>query len=107
MAGELAELLDPWQPALLELVRLTAEAGRAASKPVGVCGESASDPALALVLVGLGVTSLSMATTSLPEVRLALSLHSLAECKALAAMALRAPDARAGRDAVRKAGKLA
>ncbi|MEA2587461.1 MAG: phosphoenolpyruvate-protein phosphotransferase system enzyme, partial [Actinomycetota bacterium] len=69
MAGELADLLDPWQPALLELIRLTADAGRASGRPVGVCGEAASDPLLALVLVGFGVTSLSMATTSLPEVR--------------------------------------
>jgi phosphotransferase system enzyme I (PtsI) len=103
MAGELADLLDPWQPALLELIRLTADAGRASGRPVGVCGEAASDPLLALVLVGFGVTSLSMATTSLPEVRLALSQHSLAECQALAAMALRAPDGKAGRETVRTA----
>ena len=103
MAGELADLLDPWQPALLELIRLTADAGRTSGRPVGVCGEAASDPLLALVLVGFGVTSLSMATTSLPEVRLALSQHSLAECQALAAMALRAPDGKAGRETVRTA----
>jgi phosphotransferase system enzyme I (PtsI) len=107
MAGELADLLDPWQPALLELIRLTADAGRATGRPVGVCGEAASDPLLALVLVGFGVTSLSMATTSLPEVRLALSQHSLAECQALAAMALRAPDGKAGREAVRTASAKA
>ena len=35
MNGELAELLDPWQPALLDLVSLAAEAGREAEKPVG------------------------------------------------------------------------
>ncbi|HEV2824959.1 MAG TPA: putative PEP-binding protein, partial [Actinomycetota bacterium] len=52
MAGELADLLDPWQPALLDLVRMTAEAGKALGKPVGVCGEAASDPLLALVFVG-------------------------------------------------------
>jgi phosphotransferase system enzyme I (PtsI) len=74
---------------------------------VGVCGEAASDPLLALVLVGFGVTSLSMATTSLPEVRLALSQHSLAECQALASMALRAPDGKAGREAVRTASAKA
>ena len=107
MAGELADLLDPWQPALLELIRLTADAGRATGRPVGVCGEAASDPLLALVLVGFGVTSLSMATTSLPEVRLALSQHSLAECQAVAAMALRAPDGKAGREAVRTASARA
>ncbi len=103
MAGDLAELLDPWQPALLDLVRLTAEAGRAAGKPVGVCGEAASDGALALVLVGLGVTSLSMAPVSLPEVRASLARHSAAECRNLALLALQATDGRSGRAAVRRA----
>jgi len=102
MASELADLLDPWQPALLELVRLTAEAGRAAGKPVGVCGEAASDPLLALVLVGLGVTSLSMAPVSVPAVRAALALHTLAECRGMAALALDAEDGRAARAAARR-----
>jgi phosphotransferase system enzyme I (PtsI) len=105
MAGELADLLDPWQPALLELIRMTADAGRQVGRPVGVCGEAASDPTLALVLVGLGVTSLSMAPTSLPEVRLAVARHSLAQCQSLAALALRSPDGRAGRDAVGRASQ--
>jgi len=103
MAGELADLLDPWQPALLELVRLAASAGQAATVPVGVCGEAASDPMLALVLVGLGVTSLSMAPVSVPPVRAALALHTYAECRGLAELALDATDGRAGRAAVRSA----
>jgi phosphotransferase system enzyme I (PtsI) len=106
MAGDLADLLDPWQPPLLELVRLTAEAGRAAGKPVGVCGEAASDAVLALVLVGLGVTSLSMAPVSLPGVRSSLARHSVAECRTIAALALQATDGRAARAAVRRAAKI-
>jgi phosphotransferase system enzyme I (PtsI) len=106
VAGELADLLDPWQPALLELIRMTSDAGRTAGRPVGVCGEAASDATLALVLIGLGVTSLSMAPTSLPEVRLALARHSLTECQTMAALALRSPNGRAGREAVRRASKL-
>ncbi|MGH8869559.1 MAG: phosphoenolpyruvate--protein phosphotransferase [Actinomycetes bacterium] len=98
--GLLAELLDAWQPAVLELVRLTAEAGTGAGTPVGVCGEAASDPMLALVLVGLGVTSLSMTPRSVPSVRTALGLHSLAECRGLASRALEARDGRDGRTAV-------
>jgi phosphotransferase system enzyme I (PtsI) len=95
--GSLAEFLDPWQPALLELVRLTADAGRRAGRPVGVCGEAAADPALALVLVGLGVTSLSAAPSCLPEVRAVLARHTLAECEALARAALGAADAATAR----------
>lgn len=106
MAGELAALLDPWQPALLELVRLTAEAGRAHGKPVGVCGEAASDPKLALVLVGLGVSSLSMAPGSVAAVRVALAAHTEAECVELAELALSARDASEARERVIGASKI-
>ncbi|MGO8684295.1 MAG: phosphoenolpyruvate--protein phosphotransferase [Thermoleophilia bacterium] len=98
--SELAGLLDPWQPALLELVARTAEAGKAVSKPVGVCGEAASDPLLALVLVGLGVTSLSMAPVSLGAVRAELAQQSLAACQEMASLALGADNARAAREGV-------
>jgi phosphotransferase system enzyme I (PtsI) len=97
LSGELAPLLDAWQPALLELVGATRRG--AADKPVGVCGEAAGDPLLALVLVGLGVTSLSMAVPKVPAVRLALSLHDRATCEAMAAAALDAPDAAQARAA--------
>jgi len=103
MAGELAELLDAWQPALLDLVRLTAKAGKALGRPVGVCGEAASDPLLALVFIGLGVTSLSMAPVSIPGVRAAVAAHTLAECRGLATVALDAEDGRTARNAVRAA----
>jgi phosphotransferase system enzyme I (PtsI) len=88
MASELADLLDPWQPALLDLIRITAEAGRAAGKPVGVCGEAAASPSLAPVLVGLGVTSLSMSASAIADVRDALAAVTLAECREMAAGAL-------------------
>ncbi|AEV87249.1 phosphoenolpyruvate-protein phosphotransferase [Actinoplanes sp. SE50] len=84
MCGDLAELLDPWQPALLQLIGMCGEAGRATGKPVGVCGEAAADPRLAPVLVGLGMTSLSMSPRALPAVRAALANHTYAACRALA-----------------------
>ncbi|HEV2348102.1 MAG TPA: phosphoenolpyruvate--protein phosphotransferase, partial [Actinocrinis sp.] len=71
MLGSLGALQDPWHPAVLRLIELTAAAGAACGKPVGVCGEAAADPRLAPVLVGLGVTSLSMAPSAIPEVRAA------------------------------------
>ena len=49
MATDLAHLTDPWQPAVLHLIAITAEAGKQAGKPVGVCGEAAADPLLALL----------------------------------------------------------
>jgi phosphoenolpyruvate-protein phosphotransferase (PTS system enzyme I) len=101
--GELADLLDPWQPALLSLIAACGEAGRRTGTPVGVCGEAAADPELAPVLVGLGVTSLSMAPRAVPEVRLALSAYPLEDCRELAALALGAVDAGQARSLVRTA----
>lgn len=86
--GELADLLDPRQPALLELIGRCGAAGAAAGKSVGVCGEAAADPGLAPILVGLGVTSLSMSARSLPAVRHTLVGVSLAECRERAERAL-------------------
>jgi phosphoenolpyruvate-protein phosphotransferase (PTS system enzyme I) len=71
---------------------------------VGVCGEAASDPRLAPVLVGLGVGSLSMAPACVPDVRAALAERSLEECRELARRALEAPGALAARAAVAELG---
>jgi len=98
--GELATLLDPWQPALLDLVAAACGGGRDAGKPIGVCGEAAADPLLALVLTGLGVNSLSMAATRVPAVRAALSLHDLPTCAAMAEAARAARSPQDARDAV-------
>ncbi|GAA3261293.1 phosphoenolpyruvate--protein phosphotransferase [Nonomuraea helvata] len=84
----LADLLDPRQPALLQLIAMCAEAGQEAGKPVGVCGEAAGDPLLAPLLVGLGVTSLSMAPVCVPAVRETLAGLTLAECRDRAVAAL-------------------
>jgi len=103
MQGELADLLDPWQPAVLDVIAAAAAGARAAGKPIGVCGESAGDPLLALVLVGLGVTSLSMAPGKVPAVRVALAAHTQLDCQRLAAAARDAATAVEARDAVRAA----
>lgn len=89
--AELARLQDPWQPALLDLVALAAEAAGSEGKSCGVCGEAASDPLLACVLIGLGVTSLSMGSSAIPPVRAALARYTLAQCER-AASAARAAD---------------
>ncbi|TDB96277.1 phosphoenolpyruvate--protein phosphotransferase [Actinomadura sp. 7K534] len=89
-SSDVPELLDPWQPAVLDLVARCAEAGGAAGKSVGVCGEAAADPLLAPVLAGLGVTRLSMAPRALPTVRAALLRRTFGECADLAERALAA-----------------
>ncbi|RKT84427.1 phosphotransferase system, enzyme I, PtsI [Saccharopolyspora antimicrobica] len=101
MAGALAELNDPWQPALLRLIEMIGRAGRELGKPVGVCGEAASDPLLAGVLAGLGATSLSMAAAAVPAVGAALAEHPMATFQKAAEAALAAADPAKAREAVK------
>ncbi|HRD64424.1 MAG TPA: phosphoenolpyruvate--protein phosphotransferase, partial [Nocardioides sp.] len=101
LASDLAHLTDPWQPAVLQLIATTAVAGQQAGKSVGVCGEAAADPLLAVALVGMGVTSLSMAAAAVRPVGAQLSAVSSETCREAAAAALAAADPMAGREAVR------
>ncbi|MFJ4224441.1 phosphoenolpyruvate--protein phosphotransferase [Microbacterium sp. NPDC089695] len=97
LVAELGDLNDPWQPAVLRLIAAVGAAGRSADKPVGVCGEAAADPLLAPVLVGLGVTSLSMTPRALGRVAASLRAVSIEQCSAAgeaAAAAATAADAR-------------
>jgi phosphoenolpyruvate-protein phosphotransferase (PTS system enzyme I) len=102
LSADLADLTDPWQPALLLLVRLTADAGRRAGKPVGVCGEAAADPVLACVLVGLGISSLSCAASAVAGVGSRLGSVTLDECRRAAEAALAAADPSSARAAARE-----
>ncbi|MCL2316858.1 MAG: phosphoenolpyruvate--protein phosphotransferase [Actinomycetia bacterium] len=87
LAGELGELLDPWQPAVLDVIAAACRGAAEAGRPIGVCGESAGDPGLALVLVGLGASSLSMAVQKVRAVRTVLAAHTLDQCRELAGLA--------------------
>ena len=98
MLGSVASYQDPWHPAVLRLVKMLGDAGAAAGKPVGVCGEAAADPKLAVVLVGLGCTTLSMTPAALADVRAELRTVTLKEAQARAARALAATTAADARD---------
>nr|WP_108870911.1 phosphoenolpyruvate--protein phosphotransferase [Tessaracoccus timonensis] len=100
MQGALAHLLTPWQPAVLHMIAAACAGGEATGAKIGVCGEAAGDPLLALVLVGLGVSSLSMSPGKVPAVRMALRHHSLEQCRALAGRALAARTAHDARGVV-------
>ncbi|GAA1622377.1 phosphoenolpyruvate--protein phosphotransferase [Georgenia ruanii] len=101
LLGSLAELSDSWQPAVLRLVEATCRGGAQQDRPVGVCGEAAADPALAVVLVGLGVSSLSMTPRALGDVAAVLEATDLARCQELARAAVDAESAQDARAVVR------
>lgn len=102
MQGELADLLTPWQPAVLSMIQATCAGGEVTSKHIGVCGEAGGDPLMALVLVGLGVSSLSMAPSKVTAVRAALKLHDMDTCSEIAKQALAASTADQAREAALK-----
>jgi len=101
LLGGLSGYQDPWHPAVLDLVARVGAAGAAAGKAVGVCGEAAADPLLAVVLVGLGATSLSMSPSALADVRAELAVWTRERARAAAQAALAADSAEAARAAVR------
>ncbi|TPW73511.1 phosphoenolpyruvate--protein phosphotransferase [Schumannella sp. 10F1B-5-1] len=103
MLGSVASYQDPWHPAVLRLVKALGAAGAEAGKGVGICGEAAADPQLAVVLVGLGATTLSMTPAALADVRAELATVTLEQAKAKAAAALGARTAAEAREVARTA----
>lgn len=79
---------DPWQPDLLKLIQRILDEATLAGITVGVCGEAAADPLLAIVLAGLGVQSLSMAAPAVSQAIEYLSSVTMDEAKAVASSAL-------------------
>lgn len=103
LLGSVATLQDPWHPAVLRLIAQVGEAGAKHARPVGICGEAAADPLLAVVLVGLGATTLSMAPAALADVRYSLGRYTLDDARRIARAALEADSAPAAREAAQAA----
>ena len=99
LSPQLAYLTDPWQPAVLRLIQHTCIAGHEYNVPVGVCGEAAADPLLACVLTGLGVNSLSAASTAVAGVGAQLAELTFDQCQQLADAALNSEGPSAARAA--------
>ena len=95
--AEVAEIADAASPIVLQLIGEVVRAAHAKGAWVGVCGEAASDPALAVALVGLGVDELSMNSAAIPEVKATLRESTLAHCRAVASRAAEQADAAAAR----------
>jgi phosphoenolpyruvate-protein kinase (PTS system EI component) len=71
--SRMAPMSDPYHPAVLRMIARVAAAARAAGKRVGVCGEIAARPDVALALMALGIDSLSVVPTAIPGLKQALA----------------------------------
>jgi phosphotransferase system enzyme I (PtsI) len=81
-------LYEPLHPAILRLIKMTCDAGKAAGIPVSLCGEMAGDPRYTWVLVGLGLRELSMQASAIPVIKNVIRSSSLDEMESLAAAVL-------------------
>jgi phosphotransferase system enzyme I (PtsI) len=80
----IAYLYQPFHPAVLRLIRMVIDAGHQHGIPVGMCGEMASDPHAAAVLLGLGLDSFSMSAISIPEVKRIIRSITVEEARGVA-----------------------
>lgn len=80
--------LDPAHPAVLQALRQVVEAAHASGRTVTVCGEAANEPAMALLLLGMGFDGLSMNAGALPGVTWAVRGTTCQRMRALALEAL-------------------
>lgn len=80
--------LDALHPAVLRLIARTAEAANAAQKTAAVCGGLAADPLAAPILIGLGVTELSVPAPVIPRLKAQIRRLTLDACRAIAQAAL-------------------
>ncbi len=85
---KIAHLYQPTHPAIVKLIKLTADAGRRQGLWVGVCGEMAGDPLLTPLLLGLGVTELSVAPAIVPHIKFLIRRLKMSELEKLAEFSL-------------------
>ncbi|MFL6577103.1 MAG: putative PEP-binding protein, partial [Povalibacter sp.] len=95
--AELAARIDGLHPAVLRLISLTCDAASRHQRLVAVCGGLASDPAAVPVLLGLGVTELSVVPSMIPHLKQLIATLTLEQCRSLAQRALQAESAEAVR----------
>ncbi|HMJ58462.1 MAG TPA: phosphoenolpyruvate--protein phosphotransferase [Gemmatimonadales bacterium] len=99
--ARLADRFTPHDPSVLRLLKLVAEAARAGGKPASVCGEMASEPLSAFLLIGLGYETLSVAPPALPLIKWLIRQVSTERARAAAAAALAARSAELALDILR------
>ncbi|MCI0748980.1 MAG: phosphoenolpyruvate--protein phosphotransferase [Nevskiales bacterium] len=97
---EVNYLYDPLHPAVLQLIRLTIQAGEQAGIPVAMCGEMAGDPRYTRLLLGLGLTEFSMHPAGLLEVKNAILQSDVGDLRRRVTQLLQSTDGRHWRETV-------
>lgn len=85
---KLAPYVDALNPGVLALIASAGQAAKRHGKWLGVCGGIASDPQAVPLLLGMGVTELSVSVPTIPSIKARVRELNMAECERLAAKAL-------------------
>jgi len=88
MNEKIAHLYEPTHPAIIRLIDLTIRNGHGHNIWVGSCGEMSSDPAIAILLVGLGIDEISASPVMLPKIKKAIRSIRYSDAKEIAQKAL-------------------
>lgn len=89
-----ADLYQSSDPAVLRLIQASVDVAEQSQTPISVCGEMSSNPARALLLLGMGVRNLSVPPSALPGVKKAIRSVSIAQCEAIAKRVFKLESAR-------------
>jgi len=81
---EVAPLYNSCDPAVLRLIDMTVQAGRRANIPVNMCGQMSGNPLYTILLLGLGLRSMSVPPSAIPEVKKVCRSVTIAHCEAIA-----------------------
>jgi len=95
-------LYRPLHPAMLRLIKGVIDAARATGRQVSLCGEMAADPLCAALLLGMGITEMSMKPSAIPAVKHLLRSLSLAEARGMAREAVTLSSSREIEDLIQR-----
>ncbi len=88
MSENVSYLYQPFNPAILRKIKRTIDASHQEGKWTGICGETAGEPKLAPIYLGMGLDEFSMSATSVPSIRRLISLIDKKEAEELVVKAL-------------------
>ncbi|MBL7189467.1 MAG: phosphoenolpyruvate--protein phosphotransferase [Phycisphaerae bacterium] len=91
--AQVAGLFSAAEPAVLKLIKATINGAQTAGIEVSLCGEMASEPKYTMLLLGLGLRTLSLTPKMIPDIKQIIRSVTLAECEQLAGAALEADSA--------------
>ncbi len=99
---KISKLFDSFHPAVWKMIKMAKDAADRNNIPISICGELASKPEAAALLMGLGINDLSMNAGAIPYVKSVLCSHSLNEFKELAGQFWSEPDSARRRELLSK-----